>query len=453
MLLVCGVLLGAVLFSARAEGQVVRPNVLLVVTDDQRATNTMWAMPKTLSTFAGGTKYTNAFATTPLCCPSRATILTGRYAHNTGVKRQSSRPLDPTTLFPRLLQGAGYRTGMAGKFMNGWPFETPPPYFDRWAKLCVGCGRDPFVFDVDGTPTARFGYSNGIIGGYARQFLRAFERNDSAPWFLYVTPTDPHRPWTPTPRYANTDFPEWYGNPAVLEKNRADKPPFVRQGRRYGLGGARRVRTGQLRELKAVDDMVGRLAAQLTNLNERSRTLLIFTSDNGFLWAEHGIGSGRTAGQKRLPYTASVQVPLLVRRPSGPRPNTVHRLVGNVDIAPTVLEAAGIRPDPRKPPLDGRSLFDSQRRGRLLLEYWGRDSGIPSWGSIRTRKYQYVEYYADDEVTTTFREYYDLVDDPWQLENLFRDGDPTNSPDVSKIRARLARDRVCVGTEPPFACP
>lgn len=447
VLVVCGALLAvAVVLPGRAEGQADAPNVLLIVTDDQRATNTLRAMPKTRSAFARGTTYTNAFATTPLCCPSRATILTGRYAHNTGVKRQSSRPLDPTTLFPRLLQQAGYRAALAGKFLLGWPGEAAPPFFDRWAMICNCTRASPFTFNVDGATRTVFGHSNNLIGTYATRFLRSFEEDDAAPWFLYAAPIDPHSPWTPPPKYANVKFPLWQGNPAVFERNRSDKPGFVRLKGRRGLGRAQQVRTGQLRELKSIDDMVGRLVARLKDFGELADTLLIFTSDNGLLWSEHGIGG------KRLPYPASARVPLLVRRPNQRAANVVKRLVGNVDISPTVLDVAEVLPDPTKPPLDGRSLFDPTPRGRILLENWrGRD--IPTWASIRTRTYQYTEYYVRNGPATTFREYYDLRSDPWQLENLFRDGDPTNDPDVSKIRARLARDRGCAGANGPFACP
>ena len=137
--------LGAQVASGQADR---RPNVLIFVTDDQRATNTMWVMPKTRRYFQRqGVSYPNAFAVTPLCCPSRATILTGRYAHNTGVRGngpRSLRALDRSTLFPRLLQEAGYRTAMVGKFFNSWPLERRPPYFHRWATE-RGTVRRPYV--------------------------------------------------------------------------------------------------------------------------------------------------------------------------------------------------------------------------------------------------------------------------------------------------------------------
>jgi arylsulfatase A-like enzyme len=238
----------------------------------------------------------------------------------------------------------------------------------------------------------------------------------------------------------------------VLEKDLSDKPSFLNPGR-YGLKGGQKVRNRQLRELLSVDDMVGRLTTLLTTLREESNTLVIYTSDNGYTWADHGIGGdGGTAGQKRLPYTASVEVPFLVRWPGRiPAGVSSQRLTGTLDIAPTILDAAGIEPDPAGPPLDGSSLLGAPGRGRILLEYW-REVNIPTWASIRTRTYQYTEWYEDDGVTPLFREYYDLVRDPWQLVNLAVDPNGA-SPELAALEAQLAADRTCEGTGPPLACP
>jgi arylsulfatase A-like enzyme len=440
---------------AQAGAQGAPPNVLVVVTDDQPAMNTLWVMKKTQAALLDrGTRYLNAFSVTPLCCPSRATIFTGRYAHNTGVISQNPAPLDLTTLFPRLLQEAGYRTAMTGKFFNRWPIGTSPPYFDRWATICV-CAEDPdpLLFNLDGTMTQTRPYSTKQISNFAARFLRQFEQDDSRPWFLYVAPTAPHWPWVPTPRYAGRKFPTWAGNPAVREKDVSDKPPFLNPGR-YGLSGGRRVRSRQLRELLSVDDMVGRLTALLETLREASNTLVIYTSDNGFTWGDHGVGGdGGTVGQKRLPYTASVKVPLLARWPGRiPAGVRSQRLTGTLDLAPTILDAAGIATDPGSPPLDGSSLLSPSRRNRILLEYW-REVSIPTWASIRTRTYQYTEWYEDDGVTPMFREYYDLVRDPWQLVNLLADPDGANDPSLPALEAQLQADRECEGTSPPVGCP
>jgi hypothetical protein len=159
------------------------------------------------------------------------------------------------------------------------------------------------------------------------------------------------------------------------------------------------------------------------------------------MWGEHGLGA-----EKRFPYTQSVQIPLLMRWPGRVAAGTTDgRLVANVDILPTVLQSAGISPDPAYPE-DGVSLLTPGARSRLLLEYWrSPDGGPPGWASIRTPIYQYIEWYADDGVTRTATEYYDLVGDPWQLQNLLTDGDPSNDPNVSALSSQLALDRQCLG--------
>jgi arylsulfatase A-like enzyme len=429
------------------------PNVLVFVTDDQRATETMWVMPHTRRYFErGGVKYPNAFAVTPLCCPSRATILTGRYAHNTGVWTngpKGPRALEPGTLFPRLLGRAGYGTAMVGKFLNRWPLRRAPPHFDHWAS-----GASPHidpVFNVNGTVRTVDGYSTSLVGWFATRFLRDFEANDAAPWLLYVAPHSPHFPWVPAARHRSRPVGAWSGNPAVFEADRSDKPSYVRSGS-FSIGQGRSTRRAQLRMLMSVDDMVGRVFDTLRRLGETRRTLAIFTSDNGYLWTEHHLGGdGGTGGQKRAPYTQSIQVPLFLRWPThvtgGSRDG---RLTGTVDIAPTVLDAAGLDPDPERPPLDGRSLLSSERRTRIVLEYRSDTPKVPTWASTRTRRYQYIEYYRDGR--RFFREYYNLIRDPWQLRNLLHDGNP-GGPDVAAISARLQHDRRCVGTTGRRACP
>jgi arylsulfatase A-like enzyme len=429
-----------------------RPNVLIFVTDDQRATETMWVMPQTRRYFQrGGVHYPNSFAVTPLCCPSRATILTGRYAHNTGVRSNGwprLRNLDLATLFPRLLRQAGYRTGVVGKLFNPWPIGRQPPHFDRWAT-----GADPHVnpvFNVNGDVRTVPGYTTTAVSRFARRFLDDFEGTDAAPWLLYVAPHSPHFPWVPATRHRSRPVGSWSGNPAVFESDRSDKPAYVRS-RSFSLAAGRSVRTGQLRMLMSVDDMVGQVFETLRRLGETRRTLAIFISDNGYTWTEHGLGNdGNLAGQKRTPYTQSIQIPFFLRWPghvtAGSRD---RRITGTVDIAPTVLEAAGVAPDPEKPPLDGHSVLSDVRRRHIVLEYW-RETWVPTWASIRTRRFQYVEYYREGK--RFFREYYNLVRDPWQLRNLLHDANPAG-PSVASLSAQLRHDRRCRGTSGERACP
>jgi arylsulfatase A-like enzyme len=202
----------------------------------------------------------------------------------------------------------------------------------------------------------------------------------------------------------------------------------------------------------SVDSLVDRLLTTLDELGERGPTLIFFLSDNGFTMGEHGLQ------QKHSPYTASVKIPMFARWPGHFRGGAVDdRLVANIDIAPTVYDAAGIRPDEAHP-VDGRSLLDeSWTRDRMLLEYTHReDRAVPSWASLRTADYQYVEYYDEELEEVTFREYYDLVTDPYQLTNLLGDADTSNDPDQGRITLlslELQRDRRCEGTSGASACP
>ena len=183
-----------------------RPNVLVIVTDDARA-ETLEAMPKTRRWIAdAGVTYTNGFATTPSCCPSRASIFSGRYVHNHGVLRQQlGDRLDQTTTLASELQGAGYATAMAGKFLNRWPLERPPPGFDRYA-LANGGYYDQ-TWAVDGTTRRVPTYSTTFIGDRALAFLDEREADDARPWFMYLATFAPHDPRVPEPKYAKAEFP------------------------------------------------------------------------------------------------------------------------------------------------------------------------------------------------------------------------------------------------------
>jgi arylsulfatase A-like enzyme len=433
---------------AQAE-EPVRPNVLVIVTDDQRGSGTLGVMPKTRGWLEqGGVRFTNAFVTTPFCCPSRATIFTGQFVHNHGVFHDMEREgasFDHEFTMQAYLQQAGYRTGIFGKYLNGWDLSEDPPYFDRWAVVSRPRTEGYYgaPWNVNGTIRTIDTYSTAYISWWASRFLLASERADDRPWFLYLGTYAPHYPFQPEPKYADAPVPGWHPNPAVLEQDRSDKPPYVRD-RHTSLEDARRIRRQQLRTLMSVDDLVDRAMRLLGKLHERRDTLVLFLSDNGYLWGEHGLRA------KLVPYLPSINVPLLMRWPgrvaTGVRD---ERTVTNVDLLPTILDATMIEADPNHV-LDGESLLDARARERLLTEFWS-EAGIPSWASIRTAEYQFVEYYDDGEVT--FREYYDLAADRWQLANLLGDGVPGNNPDVGPLSERLAIDRSCSGSEGPTACP
>jgi arylsulfatase A-like enzyme len=425
------------------------PNVLIIVTDDQRLDGTLAVMPKTRRWMqAGGRTFTNGFTSSPICCPARSSILTGRYVHNHGVlTNHDGSLLDHTTTIERYLGDAGYENAIVGKFLNEWPLGQAPPYFDRWS-ICSPCseggyfGRD---FDVDGTIQTVADYATDFMATRSLEYLRAFEADDDRPWFLYVATGAPHDPFTVEPQYLDASVPAWNGNPAVSESDRSDKPPYVR-AKNGGLAHAKDVRSRQLRTLRSVDDLVDDILRELGALSERRRTLIFFVSDNGFLWNEHKLGVGKT-----YPYQQSIRVPMLVRWQNRvPAGTSDARLASLVDVAPTVLGAAGIPPDPSVP-MDGRSLLTPPTRTRLLIEYFlnAMAPSTPAWAALRTPTSQYTEYYAEDGLTVVFREYYDLVADPWELRNLLGDADPSNDPEAAGLSAQLAADRGCSGATCP----
>jgi arylsulfatase A-like enzyme len=417
------------------------PNVLIILTDDQRAMDTMEHMPKTLQWFGqGGTNFTEGFATTPLCCPSRAAIMTGRLNHNNNVRTNGDQEqLDHNSTIQRYLDQAEYRTGLAGKFLNLWPVANNPPNFDRWALLKPeDTGYYNSQFNVDGTTQTIAEYSTDYLRDYTLGLLNTWEaNNDDQPWFLHVAPYAPHDPADPAVRHAAATFPPWPGNPAVFESDRSDKPPSVRNARRT-YEGALVDRERQLRTLLAVDEMVDAIFQRLAAHGEQN-TLAFFLSDNGFFWAEHGVRG------KDRPYTEAIKVPFFVRWPGRVAAGGVHGSpVANIDLAPTILQAADITPAAQYP-LDGKSLLGGGPRRKMLTESWPPEARGP-WASTRTPTYQYMEYYNRDTGAVQFREYYDLTKDPYQLQNLYGDRTPRNDPWAPALTRELDGMKTCVGT-------
>ena len=431
------------------------PNILVINTDDQRGDGTMQVMPKTRRWFAeGGTTFANGYASTPVCCPSRSGLFSGRYTHNHGnLNNQTTKNLDYQATVMAYLKRAGYQTAMAGKFLLEWRNSDPPPFFDHWALTSGGYVNVPYGTD-QGPVTAD--YTTSEMRRQARRMLNAFETNDNRPFFLYLAPQAPHAASTPgtfvpEPKYAAADVGPCNPSPGVRESDKSDKPAWVRNYNTSLQTGCHD-RQGQLRTLLSVDDMVDAVMTRLGELGE-TNTVAVFTSDNGYLWGEHGVR------EKFLPYTESVKVPFLVRWPGRvPAGRVDRRPVANVDITPSVLAAAGLTPA-LKYPFDGRSFLtttglSSTARAEAYFEQF-KDADrptFPAWRSIRTAAAQYIEWY-DAAGAVIFREYYNLTADPFQLTNLLADGNPNNNPDTTALAARLARYKTCRGTSGGSACP
>ncbi|MGW4273107.1 sulfatase family protein [Streptomyces seoulensis] len=422
-----------------------RPNILVILTDDQPL-ETEWATPRTVDWLVdGGVRFSHGHVATPLCAPSRSSVFSGRHARHHGVRDNSSPyNLDQSTTVQRHLQDAGYRTGLFGKYLNAWHNTDNPPHFEEWLL------NDPVTYNNgtyndNGTVRAIPGYSTTVVRERALKFLDK-AATDPRPWFAFVAPKAPHAPNTPEPKYANTPVPEWNGRPSVTETDRSDKPPYIQNANRT-LDDGRTVRRNQLRTLLSVDDTVQALHDKLADLGQLRNTLVFYLGDNGYSWSDHGWGA------KSVPYRPAVEVPFYVSWPAGGLgAGTVDdRLAANIDIAPTILDAAGIAPSPLH---DGQSLLGNARRDHLLVEWWHRGAGgnPHTWSSYKSTTEQYVEYYTlhtDDngqQVGTgevVFREYYDLVKDPYQLTNLLYGATPADERrlGIPALAAKLAADR------------
>lgn len=458
------------------------PNFIVIMTDDQ----TMEQMRVLESTRReigdAGVTFTNSYTNYPTCCPSRATFLTGQHASNHGVL-WNSPPTggfqefeDQGTTMPVALQKAGYRTAFVGKYLNG--FGQRPE--DRF----VPPGWDDFEALVAPSEVLYYGYTmfdNGdlvdygsapsdhvsdVLGERALHQVSQLAAEDD-PFFLYFAPIAPHgrggarvgdpnlrveisdqmdltdRPFlrgpVPAPRhvgdFASEPAPS---NPAIDETDVQDKPKVNRR-RALGPEDRKEIEASyrlELESLLAVDETVAALVERLDELGELDRTYLIFTSDNGYFHGEH-----QFLGFKYQPYEPGIRVPLLIRGPGVVQGVSNPSLVSNIDLAPTILDLAGAKPL-REP--DGRSLVPlltdrAARWGRaILLEGHApaTDLRAPYLG-VHTGNAVYIEY------DTGGSEYYDLSEDPWQLEN--RVLDPASQDEVARLRKLLAELSSCVG--------
>jgi len=455
-----------------------RPNIVVVMTDDQTVESTRVMSNLRLGLMAEGTTFDQAVTGFPLCCPSRATYLTGQYAHNHGVKHNvppfgGYQALNGANTLPVWLRDAGYRTIHLGRYLNGYGTQNTditeiPPGWTDWHSMV-----DPSTFDLSNwTMNDQGAISNQPDGAHPGEhqtdFLgrRASELIAEAapaeqPFFLSLTTTAPHssRPRDPddppklrTPHPAPRHRDVFAGEPLPRppnfnEANMFDKPQVVRDRTRippHGIASIQENYQQELESLLSVDDALGRILAALRDSGELENTLVIYTSDNGFFHGEHRI---RT--EKVLPYESGIRVPLIMRGPGVPRGERVEQLVSNVDLAPTVTEMAGATPNL---PQDGRSLWEVLRdpaaeyAREIVLENGNGANKIPSYHGLRNERFTFVRH-----ETTGEQELYDLREDPFQLKSL----DDTDAYDrIRKLLARRLRElercvgRACLATRP-----
>ena len=383
-----------------------RPNVLVVLTDDQTL-DTLPTDPPAMPWFQAQLAdpqghwlwFPNAVVSTPLCCPSRATILTGRFDTHTNVRDNFQGPnLDDTNTLPVWLHGAGYTTGLVGKYLNFYPWDRAPfmpPGWDRWfAKENADESTAYYDYEVvDQVLEYHYGsapqdYATDVLGAQAVRFVQTAPVDQ--PWFLYFSPNAPHLPWTPSPTYAGAFADVQPPIPPLRVMNDvAGKPTYVRalapktEADRQGyIAGNRNERA----MLLSVDDWFQSLVETIEARGELDRTVIIFLTDNGYTLGLHRLDG------KRYPYTPSIGVPFAIRTPWAPA-GTVEDLVANVDLAGTIAALAGAQPGL---PQDGISLAPAlhgqpiPRRPGVFLD-WGGDENAPPWQGVVTRRFLYVD--------------------------------------------------------------
>ena len=432
-----------------------RPNVVVLLTDDQTI-DTLHFMPNVKHLLADqGTTFDRSFVSFSLCCPSRATFFTGQYAHNHGVRANHPplggyQKLDKHEWLPVWLQRAGYRTIQLGKFLNGYGRDNPtevPPGWNEWHTSV-----DPstynyytYTFNENGKLHSYDAYRDPDLyrtdfeARRARQIINRVAPSPQ-PFFLMwqflaphtggpQEPGDPFDLATPAPaprhrdRFSYLALPK---PPSYNERDMSDKPRFIRSRRRISPAKGRSIRElyqQRLESLLAVDEAVASIVDSLQRGGELDNTLIVFTSDNGYLLGEHRVPAGKV-----LPYEPSIRVPLILRGPGVPRGQHRRQLVVNADLAPTILEAAGAQPGRMQ---DGRSLFPLLRDPRLE---WGRSllieggfGGFHRFEGLRTYRYLYVRYREGEQ------ELYDLRHDPHELRSRHR------SRRYARVRKLLAR--------------
>lgn len=414
------------------------PNIVIINLDDARF-DVMDVLPKTVEWFGDeGITFENAFVSTPSCCPSRATLMTGQYVHNNGQVDQDTPLTDESISIQRYLSDAGYFTGHVGKYLHYYELMERAPYWDRWAYYRGGYENVPF--NIDGEFVRSTKYSTVETFDLAIEQLESFDSaDDDRPFYLHIAPVAPHRPYTPEPKFADAPVPTWDPSPAVAEADRSDKPRWV-SFHDFGFAEGDAARTQQLRMLMSVDEQVDRFMSRLTELGEANDTVAIFTSDNGYLWSEHGRRG------KFVPYVEAIKVPFLVRWPGVVEAGESRdELISHVDILSTVLAAAELAP---AHPVDGRDILaPGFSRANIFTEYFldpANNNGIPDWASVRNEERAFTQWF-DADGRVIFEEYYDLIADPYELDNLLGNESAADDPDVGRDRALVQQAKTCVG--------
>jgi N-acetylglucosamine-6-sulfatase len=454
------VVLGALIFGTTAliAPAAAQTNIVVIMTDDMRLDD-LDVMTETQALIGEGTTFRNNYATFPLCCPSRATFITGQYAHNHGVF--ANRPpnggytaLDHTNTLAVWLQAAGYYTSHIGKYLNGYGLDTPPtlvpPGWTDWQGLVDNTTYRMYNYTINDNGSlvtygeAEADYQTDVLADRAVETINQAAPNQ--PFFLSIAPVPPHYELFPTGFSAPRPAPRHEGAfndrplprpPSFNEANVSDKPLFIRNLPRLTSSEIQTITTtyrARLASLLAVDDLVERVVNALADAGVLNNTVLFFTSDNGWMQGEHRIREG-----KIFAYEESSHVPLLIRGDGFPPGATRNQFVGNIDLAPTIVDLTDASP---RRVMDGRSLLPLAQNPTLGT---ARDLLIETlrYEAVRNRSFVYVEH------NTGERELYDMRPDsanydPYQLQS--RHADSAYSQIQSQLANRLNQLSTCSGT-------
>jgi len=429
-----------------------QPNIVLILTDDQ----TMESVAKMpyVSSRTNWINFTSAWINNALCCPSRATILQGRYDTHTGVGNNvSAGNFNESETLPVWLQRAGYRTGLFGKYFNGYPFGRGnyyvPPGWDEWQ---AGYGNMYKQYDwnmsSNGTSvhygTSAADYEVNVLAQKTSDFIAASAASGQ-PFFAYFTPTATHSPWRASPtwsgKFATTPV---KGSPNFNEADVSDKPAWVRALPTRDRSVMDANRRKEWAAAGSVDDAVRRIDGALQTAGVIDNTVVIFMTDNGYAFGEH------RWVKKICEYNECNSTPLLVRYPGQGGRQDSH-LISNVDLASTISEIGGATPGL---PQDGMSFAPlltgtppaSWRDG--LLQHWsggdgkgkpGTPDSVPQFWAVRTANWKYVEIDNGD------KELYDEGADPYELTN--RAGDATLAAVQADLKLKLDALKASAGAK------
>ena len=426
--------------------------MILINTDDMNATD-MSVMRKALALLgAHGTTFRNSYVSYPLCCPSRATQLTGQYAHNHGVLTdQRFTDLDSSNTLAVWLKRAKYRTAMVGKYLNGYGVVYPreiPPGWRQWFALTGGTEQKRYGFKlnengkVHNYPRKPANYIDSVLGSKVNTVLKAWAPSPK-PFFLYYNPNNPHgergtpvwstRDPEPAPRYLGH-----FGDisaprpPNFDEPDMSDKPKQIRDIPRLSdaeLADLDRRYRGRIESLLSVDDEIKKIVGLVRKYGDKRKTFFIFTSDNGLQMGAHRIEF------KDYLYEEGERVPLVIRGPGVPQNATRDQLVSNIDLAPTITAIAKARPGRVMDGIDLLPLIrdpNADNNRTLLFESFD----IGSFG-VRRGPWSYNVYSNGED------ELYNLSDDPYELNSVARD--PGLASLKASLKAELERLRTCSG--------